>query len=82
MADSDDLKIDWFRIIIDLCHTHGYTHASIAAAVRSAKSTVQGWKNGATPGYEDGDRLIALWCQVTGNGRETVPRVPRYSHLA
>lgn len=77
-----DEKIDWFRIIVELCMIHGYTHTSIAAAVGSAKSTVQGWKQGATPKWDEGERLIDLWAQVTGNGRESVHRVKRYSHLA
>ncbi len=82
MALAPDEKIDWFRLIVELCGSHGYTHSTIAAAVGAPKSTVQGWKQGATPKYEDGERLIDLWCQVTANGRETVHRVKRHSHLA
>lgn len=59
MAIGLDEKIDWFRLIVDLCHHHGYTHSTIAAAVGAPKSTVQGWKQGATPKYEDGERLIS-----------------------
>lgn len=77
-----DEKIDWFRIIVDLCTRYGHTHSTIATAVGAPKSTVQGWKQGATPKYEDGERLIDLWAQVTRNGRETVHRVKRHSHLA
>lgn len=82
MALAPDEKIDWFRIIVELCGKHGYTHSTIAAAVAAPKSTVQGWKQGATPKFEDGERLIDLWAQVTRNGRETVHRVKRHSHLA
>lgn len=82
MEIGRDEKIDWFRIIVELCHSHSYTHSTIAAAVGAPKSTVQGWKQGSTPKYEDGERLIALWAQVTRNGRESVHRVKRYSHLA
>ena len=82
MAIGRDEKIDWFRLIVELCCAHGYTHSTIAAAVGAPKSTVQGWKQGSTPKYEDGERLIELWAQVTKNGRESVHRVKRYSHLA
>lgn len=76
-----DQRIWWFRIIVDLC-ANGYTHQSIAVAVGVSKSSIQNWKTGATPGYDEGSRLIQLWCQVTRNGQETVPRINRYSHLA
>lgn len=81
LVDPDE-KIDWFRVIVELCTLHGYTHALIAMAVGAGKSTVQGWKQGSTPAWDEGERLIALWCSVTGNGRETVHRVKRHSHLA
>lgn len=81
MLISQDEKVDWFRIVCDLC-ANGYTHATIAAAIGAGKSTVQGWKQGSTPNYEDGERLITLWCAVTQNGRESVRRVKRYSHHA
>jgi hypothetical protein len=77
-----DERVDWFRVIVELCHSHGYTHASIAMACGSNKSTVQGWKQGATPRWEEGERLIDLWSQVTRNGRETVHVVRRHSHRA
>jgi len=77
-----DEKIDWFRLIVELCTVHGYTHALIAMSVGAGKSTVQGWKQGANPRWDEGERLIALWVMVTGNGRENVHRVKRYSHLA
>jgi hypothetical protein len=82
MAISTDEKIDWFRIIVVLCNRHGYTEKRIGGAVDTPRTTVQGWKMGATPKYEDGERLIVLWEQVTGESRETVPKVKRYSHLA
>ena len=81
MALGLDEKIDWFRLITDVCR-QGYTHSTLAAGIGAPKSTIQGWKQGATPKWEDGERLIDLWVQVTGNGRETVHVVKRHSHLA
>lgn len=78
---APDEKVDWFRVIIDVCRC-GYTHSNIAMACGTAKSTVQGWKQGATPRWDEGEKLIALWCRVTDNGRETVHTVSRYSYRA
>jgi hypothetical protein len=66
---------DWFRLITQLCHQHGYTHLLIAMAVGAGKSTVQGWKQGSEPGHRDGESLITLWCEVTGEGRDQVPTI-------
>ncbi len=78
---ATDRKTDWFRIIIDL-ERNGYSHASIAASVGVGKTTVHGWKMGSEPRHDDGELLIMLWRMVTLNGRDSVPTVPRYSHLA
>jgi transcriptional regulator with XRE-family HTH domain len=82
MAIGPDEKVDWFRVIVELCNAHGYTHSTIATAVGLSKSSVQNWKHGATPKYEEGDRLIELWARVTGKSQETVHRVKRYSYRA
>lgn len=82
MSLAPDEKYDFFRIIVDLCHHHGYTFKTIAAAIHSAASTVQGWKSGSSPKIEEGERLIDLWVQVTANNRETVHKVKRNSYLA
>lgn len=75
---SHDEKIDWFRIIVTLCCQHGYTETAIAIAVDMPRTTVLGWKMGATPKFEDGERLIVLWEQVTGTSRDAVPTERRY----
>lgn len=77
---SDD-KVDWFRVIVDL-EREGYGATTVALSIDVPKTTLLGWKNGSRPRFEDGDLLIALWSRVTGNGRETVPRVSRYSYRA
>lgn len=80
-AHLSDVKIDWFRLIVDLDY-HGYGPTTVSLSIDVAKTTLLGWKQGSRPRYEEGDRLIDLWVRVTGNGRETVPRVNRYSHRA
>lgn len=66
--------VDWWRVIVDLCRG-GHTHASIATAIRVGKSTVAGWKEGSCPRYEDGEILVGMWCDVTGNGQDDIPRL-------
>lgn len=78
MKVRDAKGADWFRVIVELCSNHGYTHALIAMAVGAGKSTVQGWKNGSEPSHRDGERLITLWCSVTGGERDQVPTISTF----
>jgi len=78
MTIAADEKIDWFRIIITLCNNHGYTEKLIGIAISIPRTTVQGWKMGATPKYDDGERLLILWAQVTGIKRDAAPKERRY----
>lgn len=80
-AHLADEKVDWFRVIADL-ERQGYGATLVALSIATPKTTLLGWKQGSRPRFEEGDRLIALWCRVTGNGRETVPKVSRYSYRA
>jgi hypothetical protein len=76
MTITPNEKIDWFRVIADLC-AKGYTHTSIAVAVNGVNyNTVRYWRDGGAPRYEDGEQLIQLWCNVTGKCKEIIPRLP------
>jgi hypothetical protein len=66
--------VDWWRVIVDLCRA-GHTHESIATSIRVGKSTIAGWKEGSEPRHKDGEVLIEMWVEVTGNSRETVHRL-------
>lgn len=81
MNRVDDQRVNWFLLIVELCR-RGYTHSTIAAAVGSPKSTVQGWKQGAEPKHSNGERMIGLWVRVTGMGRDTLPKISRYDWRA
>lgn len=66
--------ISWWHVIVEV-ERHSYSHGQIAAAIDSSRTTVEGWKNRhAEPRHQEGERLIALWAQVTGKGREDLPR--------
>lgn len=65
--------IAWRRIVVDL-EQRGYTHASIGAVIGVSRTAVISWKNSyIEPSHKKGERLISLWCAVTGQKREIVP---------
>lgn len=64
--------IDWFQVITGLSRA-GYSPQSVADAIGVARTTLLGWKQGAEPRYTEGERLLAFWCQITGNKRDKLP---------
>ncbi len=38
-----------------------------------ARTTLIGWKQGAEPRYSEGERLVLLWCKITGESRDKLP---------
>lgn len=69
---SSEPRTDWFRVLADLSR-HRFGNRTVARRVCVSKGTVSNWKAGAEPRHSDGERLIALWCEVTGQPRELVP---------
>lgn len=69
---SPEPRVDWFRVIADLARK-GVGRRTIARRIHVAQGTAQGWKQGAEPRHSDGERLIALWCETTGQPREALP---------
>ncbi|OWY35287.1 hypothetical protein [Herbaspirillum aquaticum] len=70
--------IDWFQLLLDI-QRRGYTLQTLAAAVDIPRTTLIGWRDlDATPRHPDGERVIALWCQVTGQNRDQIPRIARF----
>lgn len=67
-------RIDWFRVITMVLRG-GYSIQSAADSIDVARTTLIGWKQGAEPRYSEGERLVLLWCQVTGLERSSLPMV-------
>lgn len=65
---------DWFRIICDLGRFNMSLQA-IANIIGVPKPTIVGWKQGAEPRHSDGEKLVQLWCSVTGGGRQDLPGI-------
>jgi hypothetical protein len=73
IAEHQQHRVDWFRIIADLNMRGMSTHA-ICDAIDVPKATVFGWKNhDVEPRYFDGYRLILLWLNKTGFSPSQLP---------
>ncbi|AYR26906.1 hypothetical protein RC54_03910 [Herbaspirillum rubrisubalbicans] len=66
------MRIDWFNVFADLKRA-GWSMYRIDEQLNISKSTLMGWKEGAEPKHFDGERLIQLWTDVTGQKREQLP---------
>jgi hypothetical protein len=77
MSPADDLRVDWFRLITDL-NRAGHSTRRFADNLGIPRTTIEGWKAGAEPKHADGERLIALWCERMGKGREHLPRISEF----
>lgn len=73
MIKTAPTLIDWFWVLMDI-QRMGYTAATIGMAIDVPRTTILGWRDmNAAPRHADGERLIALWCQVTQQVREELP---------
>lgn len=58
--------VDWPSIVRDL-EISGMTVRAIGKMVGTSHAAVIGWKNmGKEPGHYTGERVLTLWCAVTG----------------
>ena len=66
-------RIDWFRLMVEL-KRGGWSLRAMSAATRISKPVLVGLRNSGTePRHVAGEALIALWCRVTGLGRDHLP---------
>lgn len=65
-------RIDWFRVITAVLRS-GYSLQSAADEIGIARTTLIGWRQGAEPRYSEGERLVLLWCKITGESRDKLP---------
>lgn len=68
--------IHWFRVLRDLryCGVH-ISEASRRTGV--PRTTLLGWEAGSEPRHSDGERVLMLWCEVTGRDRGAAPIIDR-----
>ncbi len=74
-------RVDWWQVLADL-DKNGCPIKRICYLLDLPPSTVSGWKShGKEPRHADGERLIRLWAEWTGNHRNTLPITHRPAWL-
>ena len=72
--------VDWPSVVGDL-RGNGMSLAAIGKSLGAAAQVVMRWGDGTTsPNDTNGERLILLWVERTGQSRERVPRGIRQPH--
>lgn len=74
-------RVDWFRLIVALTNA-GLSQREQARLVGVALGTLNGWKSGAQPKHDDGERLIQLYCERMAVERSAVPTIAATDHRA
>ena len=72
MLKPSIVKTDWQRVINDI-HNSGTSLQAIAKNLNVAKTTLIGWRAGATPNHHDGEALLTMWCYISRKSRSEVP---------
>lgn len=76
-----DTRIDWFRILTDLC-SDGYSMYDLARDTSIPRSSLQSYKQGVEPLHAIGMCVLAHWSMRTGKSGADAPRVPRYPQMS
>lgn len=63
---------DWSRLLLEL-RKAGYTYGTLASAVAISRTQLFRYATGAIPKHDDGEVLIAFWCEVYGRARQDAP---------
>jgi len=65
-------RVDWNRVLLGL-RAEGYTFDSLSTLTGIPRSTMATWQNGCSPRHQDGETLIAFWCETMQLPRESLP---------
>lgn len=60
-----DLRIDWFRVIADLCDG-GSSLYKLSMTTRIPRSSLQSYRSGVEPSHSVGSLLLIAWSVKTG----------------
>ncbi|MBY4723971.1 MULTISPECIES: hypothetical protein [Burkholderia] len=60
-----DLRIDWFRVLADLCHG-GSSLYKLSMTTRIPRSSLQSYRDGVEPSHSVGSLLLIAWSVKTG----------------
>ncbi|MBC8642121.1 hypothetical protein IAG25_35540 [Caballeronia sp. EK] len=80
MTVTPELRIDWFRILTDLCQDGGSLY-QVSRITSIPRSTLQNYKQGVEPSHSLGMCLLRLWAIKTGKDRDEAPTQQRYDPI-
>lgn len=81
MTVTPDHRIDWFRVLTDLCRDGGSLY-QLSRITSIPRSSLQNYKRGVEPTHSVGMCLLRLWCIKTGNDRDEAPTQRRYDSIS
>jgi hypothetical protein len=73
---TPDTRIDWFRVLTDLCQDGGSLY-QVSRITSIPRSSLQSYRLGVEPSHSVGSCLLRLWAITTGNDRDDAPTVER-----
>jgi hypothetical protein len=76
-APSLAVRIDWFRVLTDLCSDGGSLY-KLAAVTSIPRTSLQSYKNGVEPTHAVGMCLLAHWSAKMGRPGAEAPITARY----
>ena len=80
------MKVDWPKLLGDIAYLQGEPdpqNASqrvpcstvlLADHLGVARGTLRGWLDGSVPKHDEGERLIDVWCKLSGKSPTFLPR--------
>lgn len=77
MSQDPRYVTDWTAIVGAL-RRMGFTFPALAIELLIPKSTLIGYRDGATPRHDDGETLLAFYLHVTNTVRGQEPKRLRY----
>jgi len=79
------MRVDWSKLLGDIAYLLGEpdtvnpgmrvacSQEKLADGLGVSRGTMRGWMEGSRPKHDEGERLIAYWCRLTGKTRTFVP---------
>lgn len=81
MTITPDTRIDWFRVLTDLCQDGGSLY-QVSRITSIPRSSLQSYKQGVEPSHSIGMCLLRLWSITTGKDRDDAPTVEKLATVA
>jgi hypothetical protein len=76
---TQDQHVEWSAVIADL-QAAGHDRCKIAKAIGVPEKRMYQWVAiDCQPRHDDGARLVAYWCSITGKAETSIPVVSRYA---